>query len=408
MKVYIGIDWSQSKHDVAMMNEAGAVIVQQVIAHSEEGFHKLDHLRGRMGVVPERCVVGLETAHNLLIDFLWSRGYTHVYVVPPNMVKSCRGRYRQSGARSDASDAVLLADLVRTDHSRLQRWHPDGPLTCQIRAKVSLVCFLTRQSTILSNRLRASLLRYYPAALNVFSSLRTRIALQFICAYPTPQAAAALTFAEFETFARQHRYHRYKALPGCFVRLQSAHLPALPSTVLSYQDEAPLLAQQLLHTLQAKAATLQQLKELFTQHPDRMIFDSLPGAGNFLAPALLSKFGDDRQRFPTPGSVQALAGTCPVTYASGNYKSVRFRRACDHDFRYITQQWAVAATWHSPWARHYFQQAQTRCRSVNHAYRCLANRLLGIAWKLWQTHQPYNEAYHWQQCVLRSKPKGEH
>jgi len=35
--------------------------------------------------------------------------------------------------------------------------------------------------------------------------------------------------------------------------------------------------------------------------------------------------------------------------------------------------------------------------SKSHAYRCLANRWLGIIWKLWQTGQVYDEAYHLQQ-----------
>jgi transposase len=54
----------------------------------------------------------------------------------------------------------------------------------------------------------------------------------------------------------------------------------------------------------------------------------------------LAKFGDDRQRFPTPSSVQALAGTCPVTERSGKRKVIKFRQACDREFRYIAQQWA--------------------------------------------------------------------
>jgi hypothetical protein len=39
------------------------------------------------------CRVGLETAHNVLIDFLWAKGYTQVYVIPPNVGKGIRGRY---------------------------------------------------------------------------------------------------------------------------------------------------------------------------------------------------------------------------------------------------------------------------------------------------------------------------
>jgi transposase len=120
---------------------------------------------------------------------------------------------------------------------------------------------------------------------------------------------------------------------------------------------------------------------------------------------LLAKFGDDRQRFPVPGNLQALAGTCPVTIQSGRRKSIRFRKSCDREFRYIAQQWAIHSLKKSVWANVYDQQVRPRCRSNNHAYRCLANRWLAIAWKLWQTRQPYDEAYHMQQRMQRSMPK---
>lgn len=403
MRVYMGIDWSQNKHDIVFLNEASAVIAQLTIAHSQEGFLKLDYARNRLGVAAGECVVGLETAHNLLIDFLWARGYSQVYVVPPNVVKSNRGRYRQSGARTDNSDAFVLADLLRTDRGRLQPWYPDTLLTRQIRAKVSLISFLTRDIVRLNNRLRAVLLRYYPAALEVFG-LATQIGAQFIQAYPTPQAAAALTFADFKAFAQQHNYTRPKKLPTYFARLHAVHPEATAETVLVYQHEAPLLAGRLCELVQAKAQTLRELQQLFAQHPDCPIFNSLPAAGEFLAPALLAKFGDDRQRFPTPRSVQALAGTCPVTDQSGKRRIVRFRWACDREFRHIAQQWARASLKESVWANAYWQQVRQRCSSDSHAYRCLANRWLAILWKLWQVRQAYDETYHLMQRALRSKP----
>lgn len=405
MEVYIGIDWSENKHDIVAMNHAGAAIVRQSILHSPEGFLELEATCQDLGLASDDYLFGLETAHNLVIDFLWSRNYSHVYVIPPSVVNSTRGRYGQSGARTDQSDALLLADLLRTDRARLQRWRPDTLLTRQMRAKVSLINHLTRSIVRLSNRLRAVLLRYYPAALNVFSNVRTQIALAFIQAYPTPQAAAALTFAEFRAFARQHSYTQPQRLPGCFARLQLSRPEAAPETVLIFQDEAVQLATLLLSTVRAKNTALRELQVLFGQHPDRLIFDSLPGAGNYLAPALLTKFGDDRQRFPTAASVQALAGTCPVTDHSGKRKVIKFRRACDREFRDIAQKWAIASKSESIWASTYWAQVRPHCNSASHAYRCMANRWLAIAWKLWQTRQPYDEAYHLQQRALHSKPR---
>jgi transposase len=404
MQVYIGIDWSENKHDMAILNEAGAIIAQKTVPHTQDGFLQLDRTRVRLSVSASDCLVGLETSHNLLIDFLWACGYSQVYVIPPSVVKSKRSGYSQSGGRTDQSDAILLADVLRRDRRSLQPWRPDSLLTRQLRARVSFVGYLTRGIVAQSNRLRSVLLRYHPAALGLFSSLTAQIALEFICAYPTPQAAAALTFAQFKTFARQHRYRRPSQLPARFAHLQADQPLASPDTVSVYQDEAQLLATRLLQDVRVKTTLLRELHALFQRHPDCSVFNSLPGAGQFLAPALLAKFGDDRKRFPTPGSVQALAGTCPVTDESGKRRRIKFRRACDREFRNIAQQWALCSRSYSIWANAYWQQVRPRCRSDSHAYRCLANRWLAIAWKLWQTRQPYDEDYHLRQRALRSKP----
>jgi transposase len=215
----------------------------------------------------------------------------------------------------------------------------------------------------------------------------------------------ALTLDDFKAFAHRHGYTQPKRLPECFARLQVARPQATPETILVFRDEAVLLATHLLHAVRSKNATLRDLQTLFKQHPDRDIFDSLPGAGKFLAPALLVKFGDDRQRFPAAASVQALAGTCPVTDWSGKRRVVKFRHACDREFRDIVQKWAITSKPESLWAATYWQQIRPHCDSDSHAYRCLANRWLAIAWKLWQTRSVYDEAYHWQQRTERSKPR---
>ena len=253
MAVYIGIDWSEKKHDVVCMNEKGAVITQFQIAHSADGFVQLDSKLRKLGVTPENILIGLETAHNLLIDFLWDKGYSQVYVIPPNMTRSCQGRYRQSGARNDASDAHLIADLLRTDRHRLYPWHPDSCLTLELRAKVHWFMSLSRSKRRLESQLRAILLRYYPAALQVFGELDSQITLEFIQTYPTPQAATQLTLAEFKNFVRQHRFPIGK-IPGCFERLQAKQPEAARHTVLAYQQQAVQLATLLLQTVRTLAA----------------------------------------------------------------------------------------------------------------------------------------------------------
>ena len=213
MNIYIGIDWSEQKHDVTFLNESGVIINQFTIAQTGSGLLKLEEHRQHLGQSRKKCLVALETAHHLVVDFLWSRGYQQVYVIPPNVIKRSRGRYVQSGARDDRRDSRLIADVLRTDRVRLHPWQPDSLLTRQIGAKVSLINYLTRSQGRLSNRIRALLVRYYPVALTVFSTLSAQITLRFLQRYPVPQAVRSLTWSEFEAFALEHNYPHPRKLP---------------------------------------------------------------------------------------------------------------------------------------------------------------------------------------------------
>lgn len=405
MKVYIGIDWSQNKHDLCFLNQAGARLAQLTIPHTPDGFWKIDQTRQKLGIASDACHIGLETAHNILLDFLWENGYSQVFVLHPKMVKGSRGRFRSSAARDDTSDAMLIADILRTDQGRLHVWHPDTSLTRQIRSRVKYIQFLTTETVRLTNRQRAVLLRYYPVVLDLFSSLKTLISQHFIRAYPTPQIAAGLSRDEFEAFLKKQRYLKRGRLPKILAQLQQPYPKAAESVIASCCPEAQSLAGMLLETISAKKQMLKELQQLFKQHPDQGIFASLPGTGAFLQPALLSKFGDDRTRFPTAARVQALAGTSPVTISSGKRRRVQFRHSCDHEFRHIAQQWAKSSLRSSIWANAYYTSIRPHCESESHAFRCLANRWLAILWRLWQDGKPYDEGFHLKQRTLRSQPR---
>jgi len=110
----------------------------------------------------------------------------------------------------------------------------------------------------------------------------------------------------------------------------------------AYQAEIVFLAQLLTQLNREKKQVIHQIQSLFQQHPDQFIFASLPGAGALLQPRLLVMFGQDRDRFPAPQDIQALAGTCPVTKQSGKSRRIQFRRACNHCYRDTAQQFAVS------------------------------------------------------------------
>lgn len=404
MTVYLGIDWSERKHDVCFMNEAGAVIQQLTIAHSAEGFMKLDTARKGMGLAPSEVAIGLETAHTLLIDFLLECAYPQIYVLPPHQVKGNTGRYAQSGAKDDRRDAWVIADMLRTDRSRWHAWQMDSRLTRQIQVQLRQVIYLEHMIRRQTNYLRAVLLRFYPAALEVFSRLDSPITLNFLLEYPAPQSASQLSLADFSAFLRQHHHTQPNKWPDCYARLTAERPQASSDTVSIYTAHIQRLAQLLLPFVLDKRKAIQELNRLFAQHPDAHLYRSLPGVGDFLAPALLAKLGDDHRRFPTPAVLQAVAGTCPITRRSGAHKTVLFRKVCDHEFRYIADQWARQVLLATPWAKTYVAQLRKRGVHETDATRRLANRLLAILWTLWQAQADYDETLHLKQLALRAKP----
>jgi transposase len=399
-----GIDWSEQHHNLCIRNDHGAIVSQLELKHTLAGFERLDYERQKLGVPANECLVAIETAYNLLVDFLLDRGY-RVYLIPPQATRGYRNRRRSTDAHTDDSDAALLSSILHTDLHSHHRLKPNSPLTQQILAQVRLIDLLRRSIQRQSNQLRAVLFRVYPQALGLFSKLTSQISLHFLIVYPSPQEAQALTHTAFENFCREHRYGRAGLISRRYAQLMDPAPEANPAAVAAYRDQIRILAQLLLPQVLQRTDALSCLAQLFSQHPDAHIFDSLPGAADLLAPALLAKFGDHRDRFPTPASVQALAGTCPVTKKSGKRRIVIFRRRCDREFRRIVQQFAHLSIRQSGWALAYWRDLRPRCRSDSDAYRRLANRWLAIIWKMWQDGKAYDETYHLQQRALRRRPK---
>lgn len=395
MKTIVGIDWSRQKHQVNVFNEHGKQLSRQSIDHTSQGFAKLHKQLTRSEPNPANCLVAIETHHNLLVDHLMAHGYV-VYVIAPSIVRGNRSRQSQAGAKTDDKDADLLADIVRTDRRRLIAWQPDGQLVRQMRTQIGMIDDMTTAIVRGHNRLEAHLLRYFPQATDVFSELTTQIALQLIIAYPTPSAVAQLDYNTFVRFCTKHGYRHKRHLSKRFARLKRPTPFDDANTEAVFAAITPRLAHRLLLDVRLKTTMVQELQQQFKAHPDHAIFDSIPGSGRLLAPKLLIIFGDHRTRYDSPDTVRALAGTCPATFQSGKKRGVFFRKACNKQWRNTFQSLAKASTDSSLWAAHYVERARTRGHSKSHAYRCLANRWVGIIWTLWQREQQYDEAIHWQ------------
>src|SRR5690606_7710115 len=92
----------------------GAVLAQFRIDHSLQGVASLHGRVAEHADEPGQVVVGLEIDRGLLVQALKTADYK-LYAINPRSVDRYRDRHATSGAKSDAGDAKVLADLVRTD-----------------------------------------------------------------------------------------------------------------------------------------------------------------------------------------------------------------------------------------------------------------------------------------------------
>ena len=112
--VFLGIDWAEAHHDVCLLDEGGGRLARARIPEGLEGVARLHELVAAHVDEPEQVIVGIETDRGLLVQALVAAGYL-VYAVNPLAVSRYRDRHTTSRAKSDAADAKLLAELVRTD-----------------------------------------------------------------------------------------------------------------------------------------------------------------------------------------------------------------------------------------------------------------------------------------------------
>jgi transposase len=389
--LYGGIDWASKTHAVGVVDDQGGIRARFQVPNTGKGFGGLVRRLVRLQVAG----VAIERPDGPLVEALLDAGL-RVVVITPRQVKALRSRYGAAGAKSDAGDALLLADVLRTDGHRLRPLTPDSQATQVLRALSRTRKDLQKARMALCNQLAAQLERCFPGAVGLFADLHSQVAISFLRRYPTSHAAAGLTQAKLAAFLRRIHYCGHTPVAVLLQRITSAP-PAASSP-----DQAAgraVCVQALLDAIQVTHSRERELEaeivERLAVHADQHVFTSLPKAGRGVrAAALLSEIGDARQRFPDEEALAALAGVAPVTRASGKHHVVGFRWACDKKLRNALVDFADDSRHASPWAAKVYADALARTRRHPHAVRILARAWIRVIWRTWQDGVAYDPSKH--------------
>jgi transposase len=397
--LFAGIDWASRTHAICVVDQTGAIRVRFEILNTGKTFTGLVKRLTRLpvaGVAIERC-------DGPLVQALLEAGL-RVVVITPRQVKGLRSRYSGSGAKSDAGDAYLLADVLRTDGHRLKPLSRDSEATQVLRALSRTRKQLVEARVGLVNQLRAELERVFPAAIGLFNRLDSDVAIAFLRRYPTQHAAARLTQARLAAFLRRIAYCGGKPVAELFTRLHQAPAAGLSPDEADGRAVCVLALLRTIQTVRRQERELQaEIVERLDAHADGHIFTSLPKAGHGVrAAALLAEIGDDRARFPDEEALAALAGVAPVTRASGKLHTVGFRWAADKKLRNALIDFADDSRNASPWAAKIYNDAVARGKRHPHAVRILARAWIRVIWRCWQDRTAYDPTKHRAAVMLQA------
>ncbi len=169
--LFIGDDWAEDHHDIEIEVDDGRRLVRARLPEGLDGIAKLhaliaEHAPAEWADLPAeqaaaQVAVGIETDRGGWVVALRAAGY-QVYAINPMSAARYRERHCTSGAKSDAGDAHVLAEIVRLDsaHHRLIAGDSDLADGVKLLARAHQTAIWERTRHVL--RLRSALNEFFP------------------------------------------------------------------------------------------------------------------------------------------------------------------------------------------------------------------------------------------------------
>jgi hypothetical protein len=404
--LFIGDDWAEDHHDLELVDETGRRLAKARLPEGLEGITRLhalvaQHAPADWADLPSeevagQVVVGIETDRGPWVTALRAAGY-QVFAINPLSSARYRERYSTSGAKSDAGDAHVLAEIVRLDRDHHRQIAGDTDLVdaAKLPARAHQTAIWERTRHVL--RMRSTLLVYFPAAVEAFESWSAKDSLLLLARAPSPARAAKLTRSQVVSALRAARRHHAEAKADALLTVLRAPGLRQPETTEAAYAAVVVGQVGIITALNAQIAQLEEVvAEHFGRHPAADIYHSQPGLGVILAARVLGEFGDDTKRFSDVRARKNYSGQSPITRASGKKTIVMARYATNRRLGDALHQQAFSALTASPGARAYYDALRARKIGHHAALRQLANRLVGILHGCLKTGTKYDETIAWQ------------
>jgi len=326
MDLFVGIDVSKNKHDIAIINEQKNFVGQPfVIDDDRQGYQfllkRLEYLTQRFGV--DKFYIGLESTADYWKNLYYylkqqSDGFL-VSVLNPILTHA----HAKTELRRAKTDAVNAKDIARFMVEKRPTPSFDRHLVFDIIKDIDKQMYqLTKQQTMSVNKLRLELTKVAPEIEKKVLNVQSKQILALLSQFSTAEIIANATVEQLS----EVRYGKKNwKLPLSFIE----NIKKLAENSVAYKTGvgADYVVQSLARTIcqfQQEIEWLKsQLNELFLSVFQQSVLETIPGIARETAIVLEAYIGGVH-RFANVKRFVAYFGMNPTVNTSGKYSGASY------------------------------------------------------------------------------------
>jgi transposase len=328
MNPVIGLDISKGKSDGQVFLDKGKPFGHSFcFQHNQEGLSQLlgiiTNVQDRTGKTPAVILESTGHYHQAVIQFLEEHGILSLVVNPLISHQAKKSSLRK--VKTDAVDAFRLCELYYKEEFEDHKQR--GVQLLNLRHLTRQFDSLTQMYVQVKLQFQAVLDQVFPDYRGIFGDLYSRVSLQLLKQFTTPeafQAAGESSIAYVITCLCPSRSERWATDKANRIVAAATNNPFQKVNYTSHLISLALYIDLLLQYQEHLSHLQSQIDALAKEVEAYEIIQSIPGIGSKIAATILSEIGEIH-RFNHAKKLVAFAGIDPSVYSSGKFTATTNR-----------------------------------------------------------------------------------
>ncbi|MBT3162575.1 IS110 family transposase [Streptomyces sp. Vc74B-19] len=373
--VFLGLDVGKQTHHGHGLTPAGKKVFDKQLPNSEPKLRAVfDKLTAKFGTV--LVVVDQPASIGALPLTVARDAGCQVAYLPGLAMRRIADLY-PGEAKTDAKDAVVIADAARTMPHTLRTLDLADEVTAELTMLVGFDQDLAGEANRTSNRIRGLLTQFHPSLERVLGPRLDHQAVTWLLErYGSPQALRKAGRRRLVEIVRPRAPRMAERLVDDIFTALDEQTVVVPGTG-TLDVIVPSLAKSLAAVHEQRRALEARIEALLEAHPLSQVLTSMPGIGVRTAAVLLATVGDGSS-FPTAGHLASYAGLAPATRQSGT--SIHGEHAPRGGNRQLKRAMFLSAfaALHDPTSRAYYDRCRARGKTHTQALLRLARHRISV------------------------------